>query len=132
MAHLIPERKHWQLRSTAGDFCVWYAAHLVWIVTDGRAGDEVGRRDSLALAFTLASQRMDERRAAAKAVRPVGQRGQGRKPLGDGPSVHLSGRVTPEQLAKFKRLGGMKALRAWIDRSPEAAPVRSPGSPVKP
>lgn len=128
---LVPDRKHWQLRSQAGDFCVWYAAHMVWIVTDGKAGAEVGRRDSMGLAFSLASARMDARRAEAPKPRAPGQRGQGRKPLGTEPSVRLSGRVTPAQLAKFKRLGGMATLRAFIDRAAEPVAPRSPDSPVK-
>ena len=48
---------------------------------------------------------------------PPNMRGQGRKPLSDAPSVVLQARVTPDQKAKFDRLGGAPWLRERIDKA---------------
>lgn len=50
---------------------------------------------------------------------PPNMRGQGRKPLSDAGSVVLQARVTPEQKAKFERLGGAPWLRERIDKARE-------------
>lgn len=50
--------------------------------------------------------------------KPPNARGQGRKSLsGDGNSPLLQCRVSPEQLAKYKRIGGPDWLRAMIDNA---------------
>lgn len=49
---------------------------------------------------------------------PPNLRGQGRKGLSEKGSVVLQVRVTPEQLAKFKRMeDGPARLRSWLDRA---------------
>ena len=48
--------------------------------------------------------------------RPHSDRGQGRKSLqGSGPSPSIQARVTPEQKATFKKLGGAGWLRKVLD-----------------
>ena len=50
--------------------------------------------------------------------RPIGQRGQGRKPLQEGvETVTFTLRMTPEQKAKVIALGGGKWVRDRIDRA---------------
>lgn len=46
-------------------------------------------------------------------------RGQGRKPLVDGPKQSFQVRLSQEQREKLRRLGGAKWIRKKIDQEPE-------------
>ena len=63
----------------------------------------------------------DQNSLAKPSGRGGAGRGQGRKPIGDEPTIGVTLRMTPDQRDKLSALGGAKWVRAQIDRAKVSA-----------